>query len=449
MTDAMEPSAPTSSIEAEQSVLGALLADDGAFDQVADMLTAAHFASRDHAMIWTAIAGLATARRPVDALTLHEVLRDRGQDEACGGLAYLAQLAASCSTSRNVRRHAAVVLERYAARMLTHAAEQALEIAGGRGDVAEKVDQITSLFAGLQRGQVRKVPRPIADLAAERIEEYEALADGKKVAGWPTRIPALNRWLNGGFRPGSLYMLAARPGIGKSSLSQQLGMHLAADGLPTLFLSQEMADTEVADRAVANSGRVSYSALLTGKMEREDWARTTEAMENLATLPLFIDDQPALALRDIRFKAKLVPGLKVLIVDYLQLTASSRRDGNRNAEIEEVTRGLKTLAKELGIAVIALSQLNRNVETRNTKRPILSDLRDSGGIEQDADVILFLWPVREFPKEGRSIVGLCAEKNRQGARGEVGLDFHGDTQRWAESTADISAPTRNTKDTEL
>jgi replicative DNA helicase len=449
MTDAVEPSAPTSSIEAEQSVLGALLADDGAFDRVADLLTAVHFASRDHAMIWTAIAGLATARRPVDALTVHEMLRDRGQDEVCGGLAYLAQLAASCSTSRNVRRHAAVVLERYAARMLMHAAEQALEIAGGRGAVAEKVDQITSLFANLQREQVRKVPRSIADIAMERIQEYEALADGQKVAGWATQIPALNRWLNGGFRPGSLYMIGARPGVGKSSLSQQFGMHFAANGLPTLFLSQEMADTEVADRAVANSGRVSYSALLTGKMGREDWARTTEAMESLATLPLFIDDQPALTLRDIRFKAKLVPGLKVLIVDYLQLTASSRRDGNRNAEIEEVTRGLKTLAKELGIAVIVLSQLNRDVEKRPTKRPTLSDLRDSGAVEQDADVVLFLWPVREFPKEGRSIVGLCAEKNRQGARGEVGLDFHGDTQRWAESTADISAPTRNTKDTEL
>jgi replicative DNA helicase len=178
-------------------------------------------------------------------------------------------------------------------------------------------------------------------------------------------------------------------------------------------------------------------------------ASTTEAMHNLATLPLFIDDQPALTLRDIRFKAKLVPGLKVLIVDYLQLTASSRRDGNRNTEIEEVTRGLKTLAKELGIAVIALSQLNRDVEKRTTKRPMLSDLRDSGAVEQDADVVLFLWPVREFPNEGRRIVGLCAEKNRQGARGEVGLDFHGDTQRWFESAADIKPPTVNAKDNEL
>lgn len=449
MSDAVEPSAPTSSIEAEQSVLGALLAHDGAVDQVSDMLCAEHFASRDHAMIFTAIVGLSRARRPVDALTVREALRERGQDEACGGFAYLAHLASSSLTERNVRRHAAVILDRYAARMLMQAAEETLEIARGRGVVAEKVDQITSLFASLQREQVRKAPRSIAELAVERIAEYEALADGKKVAGWATHIPALNRWLNGGIRPGSLCILAARPGTGKSSLAQQFGMHFAANGLPTLFLSQEMADTEVADRAVANSGRVSYSALLTGKMEREDWARTTEAMENLAPLPLYIDDQPALTLRDIRFKAKLVPGLKVLIVDYLQLTASSRRDGNRNAEIEEITRGLKTLAKELGIAVIALSQLNRNVETRNTKRPMLSDLRDSGAVEQDADVVLFLWPVREFPKEGRSIVGLCAEKNRQGARGEVGLDFHGDTQRWAESTADISAPTRNPKDSDL
>ena len=163
-------------------------------------------------------------------------------------------------------------------------------------------------------------------------------------------------------------------------------------------------------------------------------------MERLARLPFFVDDQPALMLRDIRIKAKSVKGIKVLILDYLQLCASTRRDGNRNSEIEEISRGLKTLAKELGIAVIALSQLNRDVEKRANKRPMLSDLRDSGAIEQDADVVMFVWPVREFEGEGRRILGLGIDKNRQGRLGEVGLDFYGDTQRWGESTADIRPP---------
>jgi len=178
-------------------------------------------------------------------------------------------------------------------------------------------------------------------------------------------------------------------------------------------------------------------------MDGEHWGRASEAMDRLARLPFFIDDQGALTLRDIRAKAKSVKGLKVLVLDYLQLCAGTRRDGNRNADIEEISRGLKALAKELGCAVLALSQLNRNVETRASKRPNLSDLRDSGAIEQDADVVMFLWPVRELEAEGRRIVGLGIDKNRQGRTGEFGLDFYGDTQRWSQSTADIhQAPVR-------
>lgn len=426
------------STEHEQFVLGDLLARNQSFDQVGNLLEARHFSDPAHARIWTAIASQLLAGKPVDALTVHEILKGQGHDEDYGGLRYLNDLSQCVYTSRNTRRFAESLVAMWTARELIHATEDAKEIAVGEGEVAEKIDRITSLFDAIQRKQVRKVPRAIAEIAVERTQAYEDLQSGKAQAGWRTHIPWLTATLNGGFRPGGLYILAARPSVGKSSFSQELGMMLAQDGLTTLFLSQEMADTEVADRGVSNTGHLSYRALLTGDMSDENWRRASEAVEKLASLPFYIDDQASLTLSDIRIKAKSVKGLKVLILDYLQLCSSSRKDGNRNAEIEEISRGLKTLAKELGIAVIALSQLNRDVEKRATKRPGLSDLRDSGAIEQDADVVLFLWPVREFEAEGRRIVGLAVEKNRQGRLGQVGLDFWGDIQRWTQSDSDIS-----------
>ena len=429
---------PPHSIEAEQSVLGGLLLDNGAWDRAGDLVTEGDFHRFEHRLIFGAIHVLATANLPADVITVFEHLQRAGKAEDCGGLVYLNSLAQSVPSAANMRRYATIVRDRSLERAVIAATAEAATIAWETGDDAgAKIDRITTLLGALERGQVRKAPRSIADIALERIEHYTALEAGTITPGWPSHIPALDGRLNGGFRAGGLYILAARPAVGKSSFAQSLGLALAGDGLPTLFLSLEMGDTEVADRGVASAGRVSYSALLTGKMRPEHWDRAVESMERLRPLPFFVDDQPALTLRDIRVKAKSVKGLKVLVLDYLQLCAGSRRDGNRNGEIEEISRGLKALAKELGIAVIALSQLNRDVEKRTHKRPMLSDLRDSGAIEQDADVVMFLWPVRELEAEGRKIVGLAIDKNRQGRLGEVGLDFHGDTQRWGESTADI------------
>jgi len=434
--------APPWSPEAEQAVIGALFFDNRAFDRVGDILSGDDFFDSRHREIWAAIVPEIVANKPADVITIFETLKRAGKVDRCGGLAYLSALSQAVPSAANVRRHAEIVREQAMQRRVISAADEALRIAWEAGAVADKIDTIGSLFGELQRQQVRKMPRPIAEIAIERIDHYEALENGTIDVGWPTHIPALDSRLNGGLRAGSLYILAARPSVGKSSLAQSLGLTFAGNGLPVLFLSLEMGEAEIADRGVASAGRVSYSALQTGKMDGDAWGRASEAMEKIARLPFFVDDQPALRLRDIRIKARSVKGLKVLVLDYLQLCAGSRRDDNRNGEIEEITRGLKTLAKELGIAVIALSQLNRDVEKRATKRPTLSDLRDSGAIEQDADVVLFMWPVREFETEGRRIIGLAIEKNRQGRLGEVGLDFFGDTQRWGESTADIRPDTK-------
>ena len=440
---------PPYSDELEQSVLGSILMDNRAWDRIGDTLAEADFYSLRHRAIFAAAIALLAAGVPADVITVFERLRSTGDADAAGGLTYLNALAQSVPSAAHATRYAAVVRRLAVRRALIAAMREAVSIACEQEDVDLALDAITTSLGDLQRRQLRSTgPRPISEIALERIDHYTALQDGSVAPGWPTHISGLDLRLNGGLRPGSLYILAARPSVGKSSFAQSIGLSVAGDGLPTLFCSMEMASSEVTDRGVANSGRASYSALLTGKMSDDDWSRTVDAAEHLARLPFFVDDQPALTLRDVRFKAKAVKGLKVLIVDYLQLMAGSRRDGNRNGEIEEISRGLKSLAKELGVAIIALSQLNRAVETRQVKRPALSDLRDSGAIEQDADVVMFLWPVRDLESEGRRILGLGIDKNRQGRLGDVALDFHGDTQRWRQSDADIRpAPmTRSSRD---
>lgn len=430
---------PPHSAEAEQSIIGGLLLDNRAWDRVGGIVAEGDFYNHQHRLLYSVIGGMINAGHAADVITVIERLDALGKADECGGMVYLNALAQSVPSAANIRRYGELVRERAMLRKLVAAADDMATRAfntEGR-DSAAILDEALTKLSELQRRGMRKEPRAIADIAIERTQHYEDLADGKVVAGWRTHIPRLTYMLNGGLRAGSLYILAARPSVGKSSFAQDLGLHFAQDGLTTLFLSQEMPDTEVADRGVANFGRLSFSDLMTGKMERDNWTRATEAMERLAKLPFYVDDQAALTLQDIRNKARTCKGLKVLFLDYLQLCTSARKDSNRNNEVGEISRGLKALAKDMGIAVVALSQLNRKVETRANSRPNLSDLRDSGEIEQDADVVLFLWPVREHEEQGRRVIGCAIDKNRQGRLGEVGLDFFGDLQQWSESLDDI------------
>lgn len=423
---------PAWSNEAEQAVLGALMLDAKAMEQIA--LAASDFHDAAHRTIFATMQAEIAHRRGIDSLSLYSALEQAGSVGDVGGLAYLTALEGCVVSPRSIKRHAEIVKDRSRQRMLLAAADEACEIAKASGPVAERVEKIAALFAAMQRQHVEKLPRSISELATLRTAHYEALQAGSVEAGWKTHIPALDDMLSGGLRPGGLYILAARPKVGKSSLAQTLSMTMAKAGRPTLFLSQEMGAEEVADRAVSNAGRVNYGNLLSGRMEDSDWSRAVEALDEMRDMPLFVDDQGSLTLLDIKAKARTVPGLKVLVLDYLQLSGSTLTDSNRNAQIEELSRGLKWLAKQMGIAVIALSQLNREVEKRANKRPQLSDLRDSGAIEQDADAVLFLWHVREYEAQGRRLIGLAVEANRQGRCGSVGLDFHGAIQRWGEST---------------
>ena len=415
-------------IDAEQSVLGAMLLDFGAWE-AAQPLKAEHFADWRHRSIYTAISGVVADGKHPDPVVVSTLL---GKElEECGGVEYLNALRDSVPGSRNTDRYAKVIRDKALERGLLAATEDVKAIVAQSLPVEEKINASTQLFTGLAQGHVRKLPRHILEIAVERSQYYDDVHTGQVIPGWPTRIPMLDGSIGGGLKPGMLMILAARPSVGKSSLAQQLAMTIAEQGLVTLFLSLEMPETEVADRAVSHMGRINSQALLTGKMSADGWSHATQAMEDMRGHPLYVDDQPALTLTDIMTKARAVPNLKFLVLDYLQLCQGS--GDNRNSQIEEITRGLKALAKSLNICVLALSQLNRQVEQRSNKRPNLSDLRDSGAIEQDADVVMFLWRVREFA-DGRRLIGLGVDKNRQGRTCEFGLDFDGSIQRWGEST---------------
>ena len=426
-------------VQSEQACLCTLMT--GASIEAVQPLKAADFFSEAHADIFAAVQHLHSKRRPVDLVTVFEHLKDVQVGDDLVDLEYLQQLIDMCTPVRHAAEHGRRVREMSQRRALIDATEKAQDMARAAGvDVAALTDQIASLFVGIQREQIARVPRNLAEAVLARTEHHEAVERGTVEPGWRTGLPGLDRLLGGGLRAGGVYILAARPSVGKSSLAQWLGMQHAKYGRPCLFLSQEMPEAELADRGMSSAGQIDAEAMQTGGMTRDDWARIVELQEAPELRNFYVDDQPALTLLDVRAKAKQVKGLKVLILDYLQLCAgSSGREANRNTELEQISRGLKQLAKEMGVAVIALSQLNRKVEERASKRPILADLRDSGAIEQDADVVAMLWTARDLGNGYRQ-VGMELPKNRHGRTGEVALHFDGARQTWGQSTESLAPP---------
>jgi replicative DNA helicase len=430
---------PPHSLEAEQSILGGLMLDNRAWDRVGDLLSEADFYRHEHRAVFAAIGRLILAHKPADVLTVYDALGDKARE--VGDLTYLNALAQSVPSAANIRRYAEIVRERSQRRAMISAADEIATAAWKTDeDIGAQMDRAAEAFMAMQRRQVRKAPRALSDVVVAAIDRYQALQEGTGPTGWPIGIGSLDRVLNGGLRPGKVYGIAARPSVGKSSLARAFGLATAANGLPTLLLSQEMPVDEVADCAVAYLGHVDGSRLQSGKLANEDWSRVCDAAESARSLPLYIDDEGALTINDIRVKARMVRGLKVLILDYLQLTSSALKDASRNNQIEEVSRGLKALAMSMECAVVVLSQLNREVEKRRDKEPVLGDLRDSGAIEQDLDVAILLWTVKERD-DGNRIVGCKVDKHRGGPKGRFALEFHPAVYRWYESTASVD-PTR-------
>lgn len=423
--------------EAEQSVLGAVLISPDALLALAECrLQAAHFFDVRHRDIWSAVEGIAATRQPIDVVTVFERLQSLGKAEACGGLAYLNGLAECVPSAANVARHADIVIGKATRRAIVEAAGRVYDMANEPGDEDAVLDRVLTLFGGIQRNRAASVPRALGDLVWARLDHWQSLADGEVAPGMPTGFDILDEALGGGLKPGRVVVLAARPSVGKTSLAQQIGLQVAKQGQPVLMLSQEMPAGDLVDRALANLARVALDRLGTGRLQAEDWTRVADGVEAATRLPFFVDDEPALTLMAIRAKARRVQqqhGLALLVVDYLQLCASAGAFDKRHHQIEQISRGLKTLAKELNCCVLVLSQLNRSSAE---DEPDLHHLKESGAIEEDADVVLMLHPIGPAPEGG--LLLLCkVSKNRQGRRGRCGLALDPRLQHWQSSAGNV------------
>ena len=425
------------SIEAEQSLLGALLVYGAdAASRIECNLEPKHFYREDHGVIYSAIRKLLDAGKPIDVLTVSDDLENAGTLVRIGGLAHLGELASVCASFAGTRRHAEIIVEKASIRSLLALSSQIQELVLEPGvTTQDKISEAQKLVMGLsdRESAGSSEPKTVAELMPSYLDTVSARWE-KKGGGMDTGFPDFDRRLNGGFVEGSLVILAARPGMGKTAFALQIAHHFAINGRTSLVCSQEMQSTQLIDRAIALAGRVNLGKVLDGTMDDDEMSRYNRAIGELHDAPLILDEQGSLRLDDVRRKARKVKakhGLSLVVIDYLQLMTG---DGeNRTREVTQITGGLKSLAKELRIPIIALSQLNRKVEERPNKRPVAADLRESGSIEQDADVIAYLYRDEYYndqsPYKGLAELGML--KNRQGdPNGFVPLTFRGEFTRF-------------------
>lgn len=418
---------PPQDLTAEKSIIGAILLDADAITAIIGTLKPEHFYKIAHADIYSAICELYEKREPVDLVTLTAQLKKKGKFDKVGGASYLAQLATQVPTSANVVVYAQIVRDQFIKRQLIATAARVTETAFEEtGDIRTILDETEQIIFGLSQEHLRSNFMPIKNALAEsfdRLDELHRKAGGLR--GVPTGFSDLDGRL-AGMQDSNLLILASRPGQGKTSLALNMAAHVAVrEGLPVGIFSLEMSKEELVDRLLIGESNVDAWRLKTGKLDDNDFDRLQEAMGVLADAPLFIDDTPAASILEMRTKARRLQvehGLSFLIVDYLQLVVSRRLE-NRVQEVTEISQSLKNLARELKIPVLACSQLSRNVEQRGTKKPQLADLRESGAIEQDADVVMFLW--RPDP-DNMEAVKLDIQKHRNGPTGEIDLIFRGD-----------------------
>jgi len=429
---------PPHSIEAEQSVLGGLLLDNSAWDKAGDILTDDDFYRLEHKLIYAAIGGLINGSKPADIITVFEQLQSLGKAEDCGGLTYLNALAQSVPSAANLRRYAEIVRERAVLRKLVAASDEIATNAfnpQGR-PVSQILDEAESQIfkIGEEGSKSRQGFKSMDQLVVALIDRVNELHENgaEEVTGVRTGLYDFDR-MTAGLQPGDLIVLAARPSMGKTALALNIGEHVAvAEGLPVVVFSMEMGAAQLALRLVGSLGRIDQSNLRTGRLRDDEWGRLSEAVEKLSKVSMFIDESPGLTPSEVRARARrqarICGQLGLIIVDYLQLMTGSggTSEENRATVLGEISRGLKGLAKELKCPVIALSQLNRSVEQRTDKRPMMSDLRESGAIEQDADVIMFIYRDEYYTKEACKEPGVAEviiAKQRNGPTGTVKLAF--------------------------
>ncbi len=428
---------PPHSIEAESSVLGGLLLDNAAWDRVGDLLQDGDFYRYEHKQVFAAIGTLVNSGRPADVITVYEHLQALGKAEEIGGLGYLNSLAQYVPSASNIRRYAEIVRERAILRKLVTASDEIATNAfntQGRA-VAQILDEAEQKIfnIGEEGSRMKQGFQTMPQLVVDLLDRVQEMADNQNdITGVPTGFFDFDR-MTSGLQPGDLIVLAARPSMGKTALAINIAEHVALnEGLPVAVFSMEMGASQLAIRIVGSIGRIDQGHLRTGKLSDDEWPRLTEAIEKLRNVSLHIDETPGLTPSELRANARRLSRqcgkLGLIVVDYLQLMSGSSSNSsgdNRATEIGEISRGLKMLAKELQCPVIALSQLNRSVETRTDKRPMMSDLRESGAIEQDADVIMFIYRDDYYNKDSKEpgVAEVIIGKQRNGPTGTIKLAF--------------------------
>ncbi len=466
---------PPSDLDAEAAVLSAILLDSDAFDRVQEILLAQHFYADANRRIYEAVVDLNTSGRPVDIVSVAGYLRDKGRLQQVGGSPYLAQLSDATPAVAHVDAHAKVIRSKWRVRQLISTCQRfAAEGYGDYGDVQAFIDMAEQSVFDIARVSENSTIVPMKEAVKAA---FKILADAAQRGGGITGIESGFTMFDkqcSGLHPGDLYILAARPGMGKTSFALNLAVNVARPrqvevsgenepymeapveepGYGVLFCSLEMPREQLAARMLASEARVDMQKIRSGRMQREDWNLLTDAAARMGRLPLWLDDTPALSLLDLRAKIRRLQAeigrhsdngmpaksLGLIVIDYLQLMQGRKDAGSREQEISELSRGLKAMAKEMKVPVIALSQLNRAVETRNAKdkRPQLSDLRESGAIEQDADTIIFVYRDEYYFKDSpdKGIAELIVAKQRNGPTGKVMVKFTSEFTRFDNLAAD-------------
>lgn len=425
---------PPQDLEAERSVIGAVLIDSGAINLVAEFLRPEYFYDPANKTIYSSMLSLFEKQQPIDIITLQDALNKEDALKRVGGKTYLSELINTVPSSAYVEHYAQIVKNHYVKRKLIELSSRMVEKAfDAKGDVKKLLDEAEVEIFGLSQKHLHRDFVHLKEILAESFERLdEFMKKGSQLRGVPTGYADIDAKL-AGLQDSNLIILAARPGVGKTTLALNIALNTAVkDKTPVGFFSLEMSKEELVDRLLVGQADIDAWRLKTGRLSDEDYKRLTEAMGELSDAPIYIDDTPGLSILEMRTKArklKLEKDIKLVIVDYLQLADPGKKFDSRNNEVSFVSQGLKNLARELKVPVIAISQLSRAVEQRGGKKPQLSDLRESGSIEQDADVVMFIYQEDESEDlldQSKKLVKLYIAKHRNGATGEIDLMFRGD-----------------------
>ena len=436
---------PPHSIEAEQSILGGLLIDNKAIDRIAGQVSASDFYRNDHRIIFTHISKLIDNNDPADIVTVAESLEQNAELTKVGGVAYLGLVAENTPTASNITGYAKIVRERSIMRNLVEVGSDIVESAfSPQGkDAQQLLDESESkIFQIADAGTSEKLGfidiKELLPKAAQRIDDLYQLDDPNGVTGVPSGYSDLDQ-KTAGLQPGDLIIIAGRPSMGKTSLALNIAEHVGMEaGLPVAIFSMEMGAAQLTMRLLGSVGKLDQHKMRIGQLEDEDWPKLTNALGVLNEAPIFIDEGSALNSYEVRARARRLHRqqgkLGLIVIDYIQLMSSANEQSNENraTEVSEISRSLKALAKELNVPVVALSQLNRSVESRPDKRPMMSDLRESGAIEQDADVIMFIYRDEVYNPETaeKGVAEILLSKQRNGPTGTVKLTFLGQYTRF-------------------